>query len=457
MKRGNELTKNFQNINRKRGYISLYDCCFFYVILAPIVPDWFAIIGIDARNFLALCLILAYLTFFSINHRIIVNFDKKFRFMLCVFLFWAFEQVFIYAYSENIMEGFYIILRCCIAPCIVMVSISTREQFIHMLKGIANASGIVAILGIVESITHFNVFSLLNNTGAILNYNHLRFGLLRIISSGNQTNSYCLYLMFMLSIVFYIIQISEKRSEKRKYVFVYLLLWSNVFLTLSRSMILISIALQLVLLYFSGFKKFIKSLSIIFICIIAILLCMSVVWPEMFEKISKIGYMFLAVFDSSYETMFASAMGENATDATGHRLLLYQWITKSMNGNWLLGNGMNTQFKYAYTNTNGIYNWTSYKYSIEVQVLNLLYHGGIVTAIEEFMLYIACIVQATKGMLKPAKWEKKISFSFVVFSICVAYFISLFSISRSSEWKLFCIIIALMCSYQNCKKFNFKE
>lgn len=446
------MTNYFQNINNKRGYISLYDCSLLYVIFAPIIPDWFAIAGINARNFLALCLTLALCAFVAKKNRVRMKVNAKFGILISALLIWSVEQIFIYAYSEDIMEGFYIILRCCIAPCIVMISISSKEQFIHMLKVLAKTSGIVAIFGIIEGVTHFNIFSLLNNTGAVLNYNHLRFGWLRIISSGNQTNSYCLYLMFMLSILFYIIQICEKKSEKRIYKIIYLLLWSNVFLTLSRSIILISIALQLILLYFSGFKKFIKSLIIIIICAIIILFIMSMALPELFEKISKIGYMFLAVFDPSYEAMFAAAMGENATDATGHRVLLYQWIAKSMNNNWLLGNGMNTQFKYAYTNTNGIYKWTSYKYSIEVQILNLLYHGGIVTMVTELMLYVACIIQSTKGMLKPEKWEKKISFSFVVTSICVAYFISLFSINRSSEWKLFCIIIALVCAYQRCKK-----
>ena len=129
-------------------------------------------------------------------------------------------------------------------------------------------------------------------------------------------------------------------------------------------------------------------------------------------------------------------MGEKQGEATGQRIILYEWVRNSMGNNWLLGNGMNAKFNYEYKNTDGIYIWKSYKQSIEVQYLNLLYHGGIVTLICECFLYLGSIIESAKNALRKTEWEKHISFSMVCLVTFLAYFIAFFSISKSSEWKM---------------------
>ena len=100
---------------------------------------------------------------------------------------------------------------------LVVYVIDTKEKFLKAIDILIYIGGIVGVFGVIESVTEFNVFALLNNANAVLNYNELRFGLLRIISFTSQTITYANYASIIACLAFYRINMT---SEKKKRIFI---------------------------------------------------------------------------------------------------------------------------------------------------------------------------------------------------------------------------------------------
>lgn len=437
-----------------RYEIRTYNLMLFFVAIFPIIPSYFSILGVGGTNLLSLIFVL---TMFIIHRGRIPSFKLHLNCFNIIFFIWMTCKSISLMVNNGILQALYFPLSSVIVGCVVVTHITNKEYFIRIINVIINVSGMLAIFGIVEEITGFNIFSLLNTTGATLNYNSERFGMTRIISYSSHAIVYGAYIMFCLSLCFYYLQnFNANKVKCRKVKVIYALLWINLILTFSRSAIIFAILSQLLLLYFSGLKKLLKVLTRTILIILVLGGLLSVIVPQIGEFIKMFFYMILAVFDDKYAPLASSIFSVGGeVSATGNRLELYDWVFETMNADksWLFGHNLQDTFEYTRTVTNGIYSWSNTKKSLEVQYLSLLYYYGLVGMIPETMGYIALLIRSFTKRLK-TKWEKTIGFNAVAFSTLFPYFLLFFAVNQSSDKNIFYLFIMLFWAYNANVKYT---
>lgn len=160
--------------------ISRKNILWFIVVIYPLIPYYFTLFGINATNIVA---ILISCVIFAIYKERILIFKKDRLFM--IYLLACLCQTLSMVINGS-MEALHYVLKIVLPFYYLTVLIQTKEDFYYVIENVVNASGVLCIFGIIEEVTHFNIFSLLNTSGSTLNYNALRFGLLRIISFTGQ-------------------------------------------------------------------------------------------------------------------------------------------------------------------------------------------------------------------------------------------------------------------------------
>lgn len=173
--------------------IKYIDIACFFAILFPIMPSYFEIGGISIINILCVFVILLGLLGGVTRNIGCVSTDKI---IICVWVLW--ETIICFFHGSII--GAVVNLLYIIAVIFVAKSINTFEKIDKIIDCIIYVAGIISIFGLIESLTGFNVFSLLNTSGLSLNYNPPRFGLTRIISSSGHAIEYCLYCMMCMTL-----------------------------------------------------------------------------------------------------------------------------------------------------------------------------------------------------------------------------------------------------------------
>ena len=349
---------------------------------------------------------------------------------------------------------FYVVTT--IALLIAMLGVvNNRNRFVGVINTLVYASGFVSFWGLVEEVTHFNIFSLLNTRGAVLNYNSLRFGLLRIISFSSHAIAYCLYLTMMLCLIFYSFQFCKNRKERMIKRVIYIIVLANAILTLSRSSLLVLIASQLVLLYFaSGLKKFIiTAIKLTVVAGIAIAV-LSMINSKVLNAVQMFFYMLLAVFNDNYSNSISAAFGNDNLSGIGNRLDLYSWVWQELKGYRIFGKGYGAEFSHRFTFMSGIYTAEDVKTSIEVQYLSTLYYFGIFGMISQLIAYLGTILLCLKDKMAKAYWEEKVSFSFVAIVALIACYIEFFAVSQGTDRELYILIVDLLIVYKANKKFE---
>ena len=212
-------------------------------------------------------------------------------------------------------------------------------------------------------------------------------------------------------------------------------------------MILCTIISQFILLLFQGKKLFLTKLIRIIICLLVVIGILSLISPKALLMIKNVYYMLAAVFDDSYSIKIAGSFGTDNLNAEGTRLKLYSWVFSSMRNSWTWGYGINTNFRYPYQMTNGIYTWIQYKNSIEVEYLSILYHYGILVLFATIGVYISNIYVCIKCALNKTNTQEKLKFHAVLFSIFIPYYLLYFGVNQSSDQGIFYLCIMLLLIY----------
>lgn len=435
-------------VNKSKNTIRI-----LFAVLFPIIPYYFQILGFNASNVLAAIFII--LTFTCGG----LHFSGKIKCNLLIFAFilWILCTCLCNVLSEASAEAVFFLLRI-FAIFICIGTIKDKRIFNDVLLAIVYTYGVIAFFGVIEAITRFNIFSLINNAGATFNYNAPRFGLQRILTFGAHTIVHGLYVMFGLALCLYLLQFYKKESKPRKVIVcIYLLLWINLILTLSRSAILCTILCHILLLIFMGAKKMLRTiLKCIAILVVTYFTCVLVA-PEVAEFIRNSYFMVLAVFNDNYLSIISSTFGNDNLNAFGNRTDLYDWVTNSMNRHWIFGNGVNARFDYAYQDTNGEYFWMAHKTSIEVQYLATLYRYGIAGLLSECMVYITLLCEGIKKRKYRYPEEKKLSFNQMSIALFISYYVAMFMVNSSSERNMFFVIVVLFISYNFNQQFAKEE
>ncbi len=424
---------------------------FIFILIFPILPLYFQILGMPVYNYLLLVMgfIGVYIFLKKGSMKIRLSGTDL------VLLLWIFNRCLNNLISGSYTELMWFFIRTLIVCYVIVCVINSREKFEKSINIIVYVFGVLSIFGIIESVTHFNIFSILNTTGTALNYNDLRLGMIRIISYHSQTIVYCVSLMFAASLDLYAMSLDVNRKKINILRVIYALICINVLLTISRSAILAFAASQVLIMLKSGFKKFVVRAAALFVLGIAALPVIAVLFPGVVDQLKNMLYMLLALISPKYKDLVRSAFGDDNVTGIGNRMDLYSWVWDKMKGNVLLGYGYNADFSYGHRVTGDGYAWTAVKETIEVQYLAILYYYGITGLVAEIIAYISLLYYTIKDKFKPASWEGKLSYSYIIFIVLICYYLMFFAVNQSSEYKLFYVIIMLLFAYRKNKKFEY--
>lgn len=254
--------------------------------------------------------------------------------------------------------------------------------------------------------------------------------------------------MIVFALIIYRVMIEKKR-------FLYIagaLMLVNEFFTLSRISI-IGLAIEVVLiLWFSGFQRFIKKLfeSIIIVGILVAILCL--ISEKVRSALAIARYVVLALFDDSYVSILSGFGFTDNAGGIGHRFDLYKWVYEETKGNLLTGNGAYNLFEHSFINSAG---YSQTKSSIEVQWLRTFYRYGIIGVASEIYMYLMLIVHSiNKYLKKAAAWEGQVSFPRVFSALLIAYVIVMFGVMQNQDIQVFSVVVMSLLAYVQSKAYR---
>lgn len=421
---------------------------FLFAAIYPICPYYFSILGIQFRD-LVLCFTFVGILFVRQRYKIIVK--KTVISLMIAILIWSVMTVAMQLYHGELAYAFRQLVLW-LGICFVGSQlINTKEKFLKIIDILISVSVIVGLFGIIEEVTRFNVFSLVNTVNATLNYNPLRFGILRIISFTSHAITYCAYCVFIMTLIFYRVTVNKKKNNG-KYFIVYAIIAINAFLTLSRSALIVLVGTQLLLLLFCGYKKFIKKGLLIFCALFVFILLGSLISEQIRNFVNLAVYTVLVLLNDDYVSVLFQAGLTDNTSGVGNRFDLYKWVWRELSPDYLLGRGRLSGFSYTYINSDG---YRQTKSSIEVEWLRTLYYYGFPGMISEIYVFISLLRNTwKKKVAAPASWEGKLSFTRLVGVLILGYVILFFAVMQNEDVQIFSICVMLLLAYLSNNKFE---
>lgn len=408
-------------------------------ILSFFIPTRGTVLGITSAQLLEFCFVLQLVT--SLKFR--VNIPK---------FYWIYTIIMavcmLYHFSERPMVVHIIeIMQIVGIAYIVMVAINSRKRFESIINFIIILFTIYAVLGIIESIFHYNLFDTITGTQVVYETaNGIRFGLARARGAANVSINNGMLLCLVLCLVSYKLLSAECRNKKI-YLISYVLIFVNILLTLSRG-IWIDLLLSQVLIFFafkSGHKVRI-AIRILFVLIAASAVLM-IISPSFLDNVFKI-------FDEMFGSIIGTFTGSNDTSLSdeGNRIDLWSWVWYEVKDNAIWGAGFNRPFAYL-TRAGAI------KESIEVMWLYRLYILGFVGLAGYIFFQIGSLIYLFKNYLRKKKQQisnikSNFDFNYIIFSGSIAYFITQFSCAGSEDLRFYYLLLALAFSYNNIDKSN---
>lgn len=414
-----------------------------FIALYAIMPGYFVIAGIQFGNIMALGFVFLWILITGRIKKVNLTFGCS----VLIFVWIAWRSLVLLYHGE--LSRLIVFWVSTIGIGLVTINwVNTKEKFLKCIDVLIWTFAAVGVLGVLESVTGFNIFSILNNSGVSLNYNGARLGVLRIISFTGQTINYCLCCAIMATLTIYRMCTIKCLRRRRQLMLVYGLLVLNIVMTLSRSIILCFILSQLILFAKFGIHKLLRNVAIIVVVALAVSSVWSLVGDESSNMIAQFTYMLLAVFDDRFADKLASNWGAEDTSGVGDRFILYKWVWNTVKDNLLMGFGSRTEFQYTYQKTDGAWTWNTIKYGIEVNYLNMLFRYGVMGLITECLMYLNfAITSCMHAFKKYNNWEGKINYNYVMLVILIMNFLAWFAVSQSAEEPILYFAIFLMLAY----------
>ena len=423
---------------------------FFVVILVatyPILPNYFMVADFMIRDLIAIvCIIGAFV--FAAKKTFCVK-QNNIPLIIAIIIWIGITAVIQVYHRDYLFAAKQIFFWGAMLFWSVNV-INTRKRFLLLIDLIIWIGTVVGVFAIIESFTYFNVFALLNNTGAILNYNPLRFGILRSISFTSHAITYTVYCMFILILVSY--RLTNIELKRRKIYFIQgAIIFMSAFFALSRAPLFMIVVSQVMLLWFMGLRRFLKIGFRIAIITIVVMTAAYFV-SESARTIIQLGYYTVMVFFSDEYAIHLLAAGfTDNVEGIGNRLDLYGWVYEGIRENRVAGMGRLTPFEHRFRR-----DWfVVTKRSIEVEWLRTLWRYGVV-GMSVQVLYFLVFVKATwsKKFARPFVWEGKISFSRCCFVLLICYIVVLFTVMMNQDEQMLFIFTGLFLAYVHHNGFN---
>lgn len=425
-----------------KSKINMNSITLVLLLTLTILPSWFQIAGHIASSILSL-LMLAIL---FITHRVSVC---KIRDSLPVWI-WLGIRMLLYACHAEYVRMVTLSCMVIIIAIVILSYIKDERSFLRAIDILVAFSTFVCLIGIIEGLTGFNAFLLLNNSGIAIARNVERLGIMRIIVFTTQTTHFALYAGMVSFITLYRMECLKNGKKKNKLFIMLFIQWISMLLTLSRTALLCYAMCIFIYLLKKGVAKFLK--YVLLGCIIAILLI--VLGQDTF--IGKTMVMLLGAVVPGMSGLVKGVATAEAENAFGDRFKLYAWVWNNVQSSIWVGMGEKTEFNQEITVTTINYTYQAIKTSIEVHYLYCLYHFGIIGMLSEIVMYLRCLYVAFKNKCKDSLiGENRISFGFISFLCILFNLIAWFGIMQGEEANMLYIILFLWFAYK--RMLNYKK
>ena len=234
------------------------------MLFSILIPARGSILGITfGAN---LILLLCFAGQFLASQKLVSNIPK---FCLAYILISLFE-ILIHFSDKSLSNNIIAVARLIAPVYVILIGVTDLEKFRSMLQFIVKVFTVYGVLGIIETLTHFNFFDALTGTKVVYEHaNELRFGLARNRGALDVSINNGMLLCMVLCIAAYVLIYSSKKEHKF-YMCCYLIIFIDTFLTLSRGIWMELIATQVLIFLALTSKEKRKILAKIFIAIVLI-------------------------------------------------------------------------------------------------------------------------------------------------------------------------------------------
>lgn len=399
------------------------------MILYPILPVYFRVGG----SIMIYYIVLLPLLFFTVL-------GKFYNVMKIHFiLIYTLGSFLVFSVYMEINE----LIKFIIAPIglftALITIINSEKIFFKIIDTLIYTAGVIGVFGIIQAITSFNIFSLLNNTENNITNVEKRMGILRIQQSFGMSTNYCNYLIIIMALLYYRMCTSDGEN-KIIYKVIWWLLLLNAFCTGSRGPLVVILVSQFIFLLKVGKKIRWRQVSavigvIIMACIVGTFLGLPII-----NYIKNYFYVFISLIDSSYQSKITIDFGTNL-EATGTRIRLYSYIYEAVKNKLAFGIGSNAAKSFEIV----VNEWFSKK-SIENEYLTTLLVYGVTGLSIQIYFFISNLLYSIRSKRKKLNSEI-IGFNFIFIVTFMGYITNLFTVSMQADERIFFVFIGLMLTY----------
>ncbi|WP_127531053.1 O-antigen ligase family protein [Paenibacillus kobensis] len=356
--------------------------------------------------------------------------------------------------SSNLISSTAIIVEKVVFYYLILMNINIEVQkgghrefinkFLHRISVVAF---ILAILGILEYFSQFNIFSLLDvsNYEGLKYHPFIRSGQLRVSSSFSHTLGYVMYLLIMIPIVFYQATWAAKEGKKKRvfYFSLILLLILNLFMTLSRSAMLAATVAVVTYAVFSVAKSRMKFIFAVFYIVFPLLFLSLTPVGKDIPGVSTIGSNINALSDALLGTQKVENFGNNEDPFVYRNALIkYSFQLKGNEAIWGKGIGFieNEPLEFYLPEIAPFV--ATISRSIDNYYILTKLEQGWVGLVVTLILFITVVFTAIR-------YRRKNNLNLMILVSFLAYFVQLFMVADLDTIKYFWMFLAVLSVFHS--------
>lgn len=414
----------------------------FFMAFYPILPDYFSIELGGGLPLLKASRILLLILLFCIcfQNKKIKLIGKRLK---SVGLYWPLiiyfaarilaNGYYVPSLSAAINTGFTVIVEQLLLVVLIYQVVQSQEDVYLCVKTIVDASGIIAVISIINVLIGSNLFYSLNTVSRnVLMVSTVRMGIIRAEATFGHPVYYAMYCALIIPLALYMWQNERKRWNG-------CVLGLNIvaaFLTESRGTIVVLFALLLVFILITD-KKTRNKIFGAGCVIVCLAFVVSVTVPTVSQQFINIIKSVIIAFGDSGETI--ENFGGNSSTGLSSRMIQLSGITWMLMHNAIFGLGASchTRGKLSYL-INGMW---SVRYTIDNGYVAYFVEEGLLGGLACFSLFYSVL----KSSWKRATFKNSKNLNNNFFLCFVSYVVVMLSVADVSQ--LLWVIIALYVIY----------
>lgn len=418
---------------RKNNTFSMKVLVWLYLILYPILPSYTRLFGYTVYSLLSISFLLITL-FFNINN--ISRISKKYLLATTSVIVLYLVPFLAHGEYDRIL---YEVIEILIPITFLLLAFrrfnkTDIESAISILIGV---SALLCVFGIIEFLTSFNVFSLIEN----MQYDNPRFGsiaatrlgIIRIEQSFNTALTYALYLLMAFSLSFY----KFFKDRKKIYLVIMILQIVNVMLTMTRGISLVFIAGTCVLFLVNNKYIGLKRTASIALFLVLLMVGVVLAFPDVLGSIND-------MLGSAINLIIG---GQNDIDQSGFMRQTYQAAAFNALKNFnvvLFGVG-----EYGLRDLVSIDN----EWLLEITAYGIF---GLLGFIIFLSVPVISIFKAIKYCHRLGNKHEEFFFKCMLVML-IEYYVSIYTVAQMAEAKMFYLVLVIIIAYSRIVSWEYKE